>query len=70
MEVDQQRRQERKEERMHEWYTPFLQATPFSISNEAESCLAVAHVFGCFLHEIKENGHFKDTRLGIYLAVA
>ena len=26
--------------------------------NEAESCLAVAYVLGCFLHEIKENGHF------------
>ena len=38
--------------------------------NEAENCLAVAYVFGCFLHEIKENGHFKDLRLGSCLGVA
>ena len=36
--------------------------------NEAENCLAVAYVFGCFLHEIKENGHFQGSEAGQLLS--
>ena len=38
--------------------------------NEVESWLAVAYVFSCCLHKIKENHHFRDLRLGSCLAVA
>ena len=37
--------------------------------NEKESCLAVVYVLNCFLYKIKENGHFRDLRLGSCLAV-
>jgi hypothetical protein len=32
-----------------------------SWENEAEICLPVAYVFGCFLHEIKEKRHFQGS---------
>ena len=39
-----------------------------SWENEAESCLAVAYVFGCFLHEIKEISHFQGSEAGQLVA--
>ena len=36
--------------------------------NEAESCLAVAYVLGCILHEIKEDGHFGGSEAGQLLS--
>ena len=36
--------------------------------NEAESCLAVAYVFDCFRHEIKENCHFEGSEAGQLLS--